>query len=126
MLPVTTPSSWTQSRDLPSRLFTGAFGDAVDGVELYEQDDAFVLTVDMPGFEIEEIDVAWDDGRLNIAAEHVDEAYDRKKTYHRSFRLPKDIEVDEIGAAYRNGVLEVTLPIPDDAVSKGKRIEIES
>lgn len=51
MLPTTTPSSWTQSLDLPSRLFPGGlFGGAFDGVELYEEDEAFVLTVEMPGF----------------------------------------------------------------------------
>lgn len=125
MLPVTTPSSWTQSLDIPSRLFPGIFGDTYDGVDLYEEDDAFKLTVDMPGFERDEITVAWNDGRLNVAAEHVDEAHGRKKTYHRSFRLPKEIEVDEITASYRNGVLEVTLPIPADAVSKGTQIEVE-
>ncbi|WP_435194764.1 Hsp20/alpha crystallin family protein [Natronomonas sp. EA1] len=121
-----TPSSWTQGLDLPSRLFpTGLFERAFEGVELYEEDDAFVLTVDMPGFEREEISVTWDDGQLNVAAEHVDDAHDRKKTYHRSFRLPKDIEESEITASYRNGVLEVTLPIPADAPPKGTRIEVE-
>ncbi|WP_435064909.1 Hsp20/alpha crystallin family protein [Halobaculum sp. EA56] len=125
MLPVTTPSSWTQSLDLPSRLFPGVFGAAMEGVELYEEDDAFVLTVDMPGFEREEIDVTWDEGRLNVAAEHVDDAHNSKKTYHRSFRLPKDIEEDGIAASYRNGVLEVTLPIPEDAIATGTRIEVE-
>jgi HSP20 family protein len=96
-----------------------------DGVELYEEDDTFVLTVDMPGFEPEEVSVAWNDGQLNIAAEHVDEAHNRKRTYHRSFRLPKDIDADEITAAYRNGVLEVRLPILAGSVASGTPIEIE-
>ncbi len=125
MLPTTIPSSWTQNLGLPSRLFPGMFGSTFDGVELYEQDDAFVLTVDMPGFERDEISVAWDDGRLNVSAEHVDEAHERRKTYHRTFRLPKEIDVDEISASYRNGVLEVTLPIPVSATPKGAQIEVE-
>lgn len=125
MQPVTTPSSWTQSLDFPSRLVPEAFGSAFEGVDLYEGDDAFVLTIDMPGFERDEITITWDDGRLNIAAEHVDEAHDRKKIYHRSFRLTKDVGVEEISASYRNGVLEVTLPLPADAVSTGTQIEVE-
>ncbi|MFC7155012.1 Hsp20/alpha crystallin family protein [Halomarina halobia] len=126
MLPVTTPNSWTQGIGLPSRLFpSGLFGDAFEGVELYEEDDAFVLTVDVPGFERDEMTVTWDDGRLNVAAEHVDESLGREKTFHRSFRFPKDIEVDDVSASYRNGVLEVTLPIPADATTRGTRIEIE-
>jgi len=56
--------SWMQSLDLPSRLFGNEFG---GDYELYEEDGEFVLTIDMPGFEPEEIDVAWDDGLLNVA-----------------------------------------------------------
>jgi HSP20 family protein len=52
-LPTNPVSSWTQSTDLPSRLFSG-FGS--DDYELFEEDGEFVLTVEMPGFEPEEID----------------------------------------------------------------------
>ncbi len=61
--------SWTRGLDLPSRLFeTGS-----DDYELYEEDDEFVLNVELPGFDVEDIDVSWDDGMLNIAAEREDE-----------------------------------------------------
>lgn len=120
-LPTTPSNSWTQSLDFPSRLFSW---DRTD-YELYEEDGEFVLTIEMPGFERDEIDVSWHDGRLNIAAEHSDETRGRKKTYHRSFRMPKEVDVDEIAAQYRNGVLELTLPVPDDAVQHGQTIEVE-
>jgi len=48
--------------DLPSRLFeTGG-----DDCELYEEDDEFVLSVEMPGSAVEDIDVAWDNGVLEV------------------------------------------------------------
>jgi HSP20 family protein len=123
---MTTPSGWTQNTGLPSRLLPGGlFGGAFDDVALQEEDDAFVLTVEMPGFEREDISVAWDDGQLNIAAEHVDETLSQKRTYHRTFRLPKEVEVSDISATYRNGVLNVRLPIPVDAVSRGTPIDVE-
>jgi len=75
-------SSWIRDFDLPSQLF----GIGTDDDELYEEDGEFVLTVDMPGFEPGEIDVTWDDGRLNIAAEHADEA--RSRTPDGSRRSP--------------------------------------
>ena len=78
-------------------------------MELYEDDGEFVLGVEMPGFEREETDVRWYEGRPNVAAEHEDAGRGRKETYHRSFRVPKGIEEDDITATYRNGVLEVTL-----------------
>ena len=49
-LPTTAPSSWTQDLGLPSRLFEFGGND----YELYEDGEAFVLSVEMPGFDLEE------------------------------------------------------------------------
>lgn len=121
-LPTNPASSWTRSLDLPSQLF-GGFGDT--DYELYEEDGQFVLTIDMPGFETDEIDVRWHEGRLVVSAEHLDEGRNRQKTYHRSFRVPKTVVEDEIGARYHNGVLEVELPITEDSLTRGREIPIE-
>jgi hypothetical protein len=67
-----------------------------------------------------------DDGILNIAAEHVDEDRGEQKTYHRRFRFPKDVEDDDISAAYNNGILEVRLPVMTGAAVSGKEIPIET
>lgn len=109
-----------QNLDTPSRLF----GDGND-YELFEEDDEFVLTVEMPGFEREEIDLAWDDGVLNVAAEHVDDSRGRKKTYHRRFRFPRDIDEDAIEATYTNGILEIRLPALERGSARGTPIEVE-
>jgi HSP20 family protein len=124
-LPTTTNSSWTQGLDLPSRVFGGGSRFGRTDYELYEEDDQFVLSVEAPGFEAEEFDVAWDDGVLNVAAEHVDEDRGRRRTYHRRFRFPKAVDDEEIAARYRNGVLEVTLPLEVDAAATGRTIPVE-
>ena len=122
-LPTSSNNSWMQGLDLPSRIFgEGSFGG--NDYELYEEDGEFVLSIDVPGFEREEIDLAWDDGVLNVAAEHVDEDRGRKKTYHRRFRFPKDVDEEEIAATYTNGVLEVRLPVLG-TTTRGKTIPIE-
>ncbi|MEM4780543.1 MAG: Hsp20/alpha crystallin family protein [Halalkalicoccus sp.] len=113
---------WNQGLDLPSRIF-GEFGG--NDYELYEEDDEFVLDIDMPGFEREAIDLAWSDGVLNVAAEHVDEERNRKRTYHRRFRFPRDVDDDGIAATYENGVLEVRLPVSEGATTHGKPIPVE-
>ena len=121
-LPTDPTSSWMQGLDFPSRIF----GDAGStDYELYEEDEEFVLTVEMPGFDREEITLAWDDGVLNIAADHVDEDRGRKRTYHRRFRFPKDVDDDAIDATYNNGILEVTLPLEAEGTTHGKTIPIE-
>ncbi|PSP48074.1 molecular chaperone Hsp20 [Halobacteriales archaeon QH_7_69_31] len=124
MLERTNPSSWRQSLDVPSRLFGEGYTGS-DDYDLYEEDDAFVLSIDAPGFDREEIDLTWDRGVLNVAAEHVDEDRGRKRTFHRRFRFPKDVDTEGIDAAYRNGVLEVTLPIQQDIELRGEPIPIE-
>lgn len=120
-LPTTTADTWMGDFDLPSRLF----GSGGSDYELYEEEGAFVLSIEMPGFGVEEIDVSWYDGRLNVAAEREDDVRGTKKTFHRTFRLPKEIDPDEIDATYENGVLEVRLPILEGAVTRGTPIEVE-
>ncbi len=73
--------------------------------ELFAEDDEFVLSVEMPGFDTEEITAPWDDGVLDIAAEHEDDRRGERKTYHRRFRFPKNVESDDLEAEYTNGCL---------------------
>nr|WP_324662536.1 Hsp20/alpha crystallin family protein [Haloarcula sp. CK38] len=107
--------------DLPGQFFeTGR-----DDYELYEEDGEFVLRVELPGFDVEDIDLTWDDGMLNIAAETEDEQRNQRRTYHRRFRFPKRVDDEGIGARYRNGILEVRLPVTQGATTRGTPIEIE-
>ncbi|MFB6112170.1 MAG: Hsp20/alpha crystallin family protein [Halobacteriaceae archaeon] len=121
-LPTSSPDTWTQSLDFPSRLF----GTGSDDYELYQEDNEFVLSVEMPGFDPADIDVSWHDGRLNVAAEREDESRGRRRTYHRTFRFPSEIDDDSIAAEYTNGVLEIRLPLAEGVSPKGKTIPIET
>jgi HSP20 family protein len=114
--------SWTQGLDFPSRLFESGSSD----YELDEEDGAFVLTVELPGFDPEEITASWDSGVLNVAGEHEDEARGARRTYHRRFRFPKTIDEDDIEATHQNGVLTVRFPVVVDAAVTGTEIESES
>ncbi|NHN47142.1 Hsp20/alpha crystallin family protein [Halostella sp. JP-L12] len=113
-------SNWLRSANVPSRLFETTESD----YELYEEDDEFVLTVELPGFDPADIDVSWNEGVLNVAAEHEDEKRDRQRTYHRRFRFPKDVDDEAIAAEYTNGILEVRLPVAT-GITRGKTIEVE-
>ena len=112
----TPASSWTQGLDFPNRLFETGSND----YELYEEDDEFVLTVELPGFDPEEITASWD------AGEHEDDHRGTRRTYHRRFRFPKTVDEDAIEATYQNGILTVRLPVVVDAAVSGTEIEIES
>lgn len=119
-LPTSPANSWMQSLDVPSRLF----GTGNEDFELYEEEGEFVLSIEMPGFERDDIDINWYEGRLNVAAERSNEQRNRKRTYHRAFRLPKEIDPEEITAEYENGVLDVVLPVVDET-THGRTIEVQ-
>jgi len=121
-LPNRQVNSWFQGMDVPNRLF----GTGSSDYELYEEGEEFVLSVELPGFDPAEIDVTWHEGVLNVAAEHEDEARGTRKTYHRRFRFPKDVDDEEIAAEYRNGILEVHLPIYEGATARGTSIEVQT
>jgi len=121
-LPENLTSSWTQGLDLPSKLFESGRND----YELFEEEGEFVLTVEMPGFDPESISVTWDEGVLNIGAEHEDTQRGRRRTYHRRFRFPKTIDDESIEAEYNNGMLEVRLPIAAEETVTGTEIEVKA
>ncbi|MDY6765231.1 MAG: Hsp20/alpha crystallin family protein [Halobacteria archaeon] len=113
-------TSWMQDLGVPSQILPEGWSD----FDLFEEEDEFVLTIEMPGFDLKDINLNYYEGRLHVSAEHVDEERGRKKTFHRTLRLPKEIDEDKIEATYRNGVLEVTLPIEGEVV-RGTSIPIK-
>ncbi|MFW5965402.1 MAG: Hsp20/alpha crystallin family protein [Halodesulfurarchaeum sp.] len=102
------------------------FGTGSDDYELFEEDGEFVLSIEMPGFDVEDIKVGWDDGRLSVAASREDRGGEQQRTYRRTFRMPKRIAEDEIRARYKNGVLDVYLPTVEEPEVRGTEIPIET
>jgi HSP20 family protein len=119
--------------DRMSRQFDEAGRFREIAVDVAEDDDEFVVTADLPGFDREEIDLTLDGRRLGIAAERdreetaSDDRFVRRERVHdersRSLLLPGDVAAEDVSAIYTNGVLTVHLPktTPDEA---GHRIEI--
>ena len=115
----------------------GRWSAAIDGaaVDLLERDEEFEATVDLPGFERDDVEVRVTDHVLRIEAERDapaeepedDERYLRRERRHdsvrRSIRLPDDVDADGVTAEMRNGVLTVTLPKLE--VERTHTIEVE-
>ena len=103
-------------------------------IDLADQEDEYVVTVDVPGFDKDEIDIRVADQALRIDAEHEEETeeeaeeYLRKerheKSLHRMIRLPEAVNEEEITATVKNGVLTIHVP-KAEPMEGAKRIEIE-
>lgn len=102
-------------------------------IDLVDRDGEFVATVDLPGFERDDVEIKVTDHTLRIEAEH-EEIHDeeeerflrherRHKSTQRSIRLPEEVDKDGVDAQMKNGVLTVTLPKLE--VEEVRKIEIE-
>ena len=101
-------------------------------VEDYDEDGRYVIRAELPGLDPEkDIEVTADAGILTIHAERREE---RKETHHsefrygsltRSVRLPAGADTEKITASYDHGVLEVSVPIPEQAKPEARRITIK-
>jgi HSP20 family protein len=116
--------------DGPSARLGESEGMAVD---LVEHDDEFVVTVDVPGFDKDEVDVRVTDHTLHVGAEHdesvdeSDERYLRRERRHesmrRSIRLPEEVDTESVNARLNNGVLTATVPKLE--VTEARTIEVQ-
>jgi len=129
------PTSPSEAAELPSAPTPPVLsGSAAARVDVADEGDAYVVAVDLPGYESEEIDLQLRDGRLRLeatresTAEESDATYVRRErtrqSVSRTIPLPGPVVEDEVSAAYRNGVLSVTLPKVDEE-GGGRRIDVE-
>jgi HSP20 family protein len=106
-------------------------------VDLVERDGEFVATVDLPGFDREDVDVQVTDHTLRIEADREESTEEdaggeegrylrherRRESTHRSIRLPDAVDTEGVTARMNNGVLTVTLPKVE--AETGRSIEIK-
>lgn len=85
--------------------------------EVSETDTEYKLSMDLPGLQKEQISVEFMDQKLIVSGER------RNEKFSRSFSLPQTIDTEKIQARYENGVLELSLPKSEKALSR--RIEIQ-
>ena len=89
-------------------------------MNLLEQPDQFLLTAEIPGVDISDLEVTASGGRLTIKGvrrppeEADDDAFRRQErfqgSWQRTLQLPDRVEEDRLRAEFSAGVLRVTLP----------------
>ena len=100
--------------------------------DLMETDDAYIVSIDVPGVDPETIDVTFEDGTLKISGERETTREDEKGQFHRiersygrffrSFRFGNVADADQIDASSDGGVL--TIRLAKREASKPRKIEI--
>jgi HSP20 family protein len=118
----------------PMRWVEEAAGDLVPAVDVAENADHFVIKAEMPGVKKDDIAVTLENGVLTISGETRSEKEEKEGgrvirqerrygKYVRSLHLGTHVDEKNIKAAYKDGVLELTLPKAETV--KPKRITVD-
>jgi len=119
-------------RDELDRLFESPLTGWLPALDAHEDKESFTVQVELPGFKREDIQVSLQDGVLTISGERKEEKVSKETEVHRQERyygkfaraltLPTAVAADKVKAAYKDGVLTVTLPKAEEA--KPKQIDV--
>jgi len=101
-------------------------------LDIAEGKDAYLVTVELPGVKLDDLEITLEDGLLTIQGERhfttdaADENFHRVErssgAFRRSITLPAQVEADEVNASMEDGVLRILVPKAEEA--KPKRIQV--
>ena len=128
-------SSWHRDiDDLFGRFFgrsESTAGNWAPRVETYRKENDYVIRVDLPGVDPNDVYVQTEGNLLSLTGERKTEerGAEYRETFYgrfeRSLALPQGVEADKIAARYEHGVLEIRVPLPAQLAGRKIPIQIE-
>jgi HSP20 family protein len=134
-------------QDRINRIFTESFGRSRDlddevslydwrpPVDIYQAGDGIVIKVELPGVNKDDVSVEIKENVLTLKGERLldpeikDEHYYRKERnfgkFNRSFSLEEPIKPDLIKASFKDGILTIEVPRPEEEKPKQVTVNIE-
>jgi len=105
----------------------------IPAMDLVETTDHYVLRADLPGLGDEDVNVQLEDNVLTISGERKTEQHTEQEGFYRlerafggfsrSLTLPDGVDPDSIQAHFDRGVLEITIPKPEQ--KKPRQVQIK-
>jgi HSP20 family protein len=141
-----------QMRREMNRLFDDAFGGfglpnvlgpalrqmpAAPKIDVSETDNEIQVTAELPGIDQNNVEVLLEDDRLIIRGEKKEEREedDKDRNYHvrervqgafsRTLPLPFAPDPNQVKAEFKNGVMTITIPKPQEVKQKQHRIDVQ-
>ncbi|MGE5748175.1 MAG: Hsp20/alpha crystallin family protein [Solirubrobacterales bacterium] len=104
-------------------------------IDVVKKESEIVLKADLPGVKPEEINVEVEDGVLTVSGEHEEKTEEKKERYlrrerrygsfSRSMALPEGVKADDIEANTVDGVLELTIPLPEPEQKPKRTVKVK-
>jgi HSP20 family protein len=103
-------------------------------IEVSESDQEIQIAAELPGLDEKDIEVTVADDTLTIRGEKKEES-ERKEhnvhmtersygTFSRTLRLPFAVDAGQAKAAFKDGVLRITIPKPKEVQQRTHKIEV--
>ena len=118
--------------DLPA---PAVFGEWTPVIDVLESKDELIVKVEVPGIEPKEINVQLAEQILTITGEKQYEKEEKDEKFYRmersmgafsrSVRLPTPVDITKVTAAFKNGLLTITLPKTKEVKGTSIPIKIE-
>jgi HSP20 family protein len=119
----------------PFRRAKTAFS-GMPAVDVTETEKGYKVVAELPGMDDKNIEVKIANGMLTIKGEKREERQEEKQDYfvrersfgsfERSFSVPDGVDLDNVDASFKKGVLTVTLPKTAEAQKAEKKITVRT
>jgi len=113
-----------------------SMGTLMPQIDVSESDHEIQVTAELPGIDEKDVEVILADHMLTIRGEKKAEREQKDRDYHlmershgtfsRSLPLPFAADPSQVKAAFKNGVLTVTIQKPKEVLEKQHRIEVRT
>ena len=139
-------TKFNPSFPVPFRFFEDALSDLIQepatgrpwtpSVDILETQNELVVKADLPEVKLEDISINLENGILSLKGERKFEHKEDKAGYHRlergygsfarNFAIPETVDAEKVNAAFKDGVLTVTLPKKEVAKPRPIKVTVAS
>lgn len=126
---------WPDVQEVFHRMFDGDMDKSWLRVEEFVDDKTLVVRAELPDIDPEkDVEIVIEDGNLRISAERQAKSeHKNKNSYHSEFtygsftrtvKLPPGATEADVKATYKDGVLEIRIPVAEPVTSGPSKIEV--
>ena len=122
-------------RLVPGRLWGNGKEFFAPDVDVKDEKDRIVVKADIPGIRKEDLSISVKENVLTLKGERKESQEKKEKDYTYSERfegsfvrvleLPAGVKAADVKAAYKDGVLEITLPKDENAKAREVKVQIQ-
>jgi HSP20 family protein len=119
-----------------SREESGLTGAWVPAVDVFEDNDAITLKLELPEVDAKDVDIQIEANQLTVRGERKLENSENRDNYHRiertygafsrSFTLPSTVDTEHISAESKDGVLRIVLPKRAETKPRQIRVQVDA